>query len=104
MFGWLAPQMSGAVQEPQFGVRPPQPSPTWPQFTPSCAQVFGAHVEPPSGAPRPHLLEPAPPQNSGDVQTPQLSVLPHPSPCVPQVAASDAHVAGTHAEPPSAPP
>jgi hypothetical protein len=48
---WLgmppAPHAEPVPQVPQLGVRPPQPSPTWPQFAFACAQVRGVQVAPP---------------------------------------------------------
>src|SRR5512140_2508174 len=102
--GVVPPQIAGGVQVPQLAMRPPQPSPTGPQLAPSCAHVLGTHGEPPSAPPRPHVLVPPPPQYAGAVQVPQSSGLPQPSPCVPHVAPSRAHVFGVHDEPPSVPP
>src|ERR1700733_10659376 len=102
--GTVPPQICGGVHVPQLWMRPPQPSPTGPQLSPSCAHVLGTQSTPPSTPPWPHWFGPAPPQNAGATQLPQLIVLPQPSPCVPQVAPSCAHVLGVHGVPPSTPP
>jgi len=83
---------AGQLPVPQ-GTRPPQPSPTAPQFIPTGHAVSGTHA----ALPPQTLPVPPPPQVSGAVHVPQSMVLPQPSPCVPQLTARVAHVAGTHA-------
>jgi hypothetical protein len=52
-------------------------------------------VQSPTQVGAPHWLGmPPPPHVSGAVHAPQLSVFPQPSPCVPQLTPSEAHVAG----------
>jgi hypothetical protein len=46
LLGPPPPQNSGAVQVPQSGMMPPQPSPAGPQFTPSSVHVLGTHPPP----------------------------------------------------------
>ena len=67
------------------------------------AMPFGMHALPSVAPAPPHwFATPPPPHVCGRVHVPQLRRLPQPSPGVPQVAPSDAHVCGMHPPPPSA--
>jgi hypothetical protein len=94
------PQMYGALHVPQSS-RPPQPSPTAPQFAPTSVQLRGVHAAPLSptyGLPQ-TLGTPPPPQMYGALHAPQSSKPPQPSPTGPQFAPTSAHVRGVHARP-----
>jgi len=92
------PHVAGDVHGLQKTVWLPHPLFCSPHVVEGKAeQVSG--VQPASG--KPHWPRvPPPPQVSGDVQTPQLSVPPQPSPAGPQLYPSLAQVVGVH-EPPS---
>jgi hypothetical protein len=90
--------VSGAVHVPQFSTLP-QPSPTCPQFNPSCVHVSGVH----GGTPHTFAVPP-PPHVWLPVHVPHTAVRPpHPSATCPQFAPSDAHVAGVQFGAPHAP-
>jgi hypothetical protein len=96
------PQVWPDGQVPQLAVRLPQPSETSPHVAPACAQVRGVHEPLPLPLP-PHVNSvPPPPQLSGDVQLPQSTWPPQPSPIGPHIAFCDAHVASVHAALPAA--
>jgi hypothetical protein len=96
------PQMSGDAHVPQL-TEPPQPSPIQPQLAFVLAHVFGVHTTPASFAyGLPHTFAvPAPPQRYGELQVPQSSSPPHPSPTGPQLAPTDAQVRGVQTTPAS---
>src|SRR4051794_11761679 len=63
---------------PQLGVRPPQPSPCWPQFAPRSLHESGLH-------PPPHTPRTPPPPQVPASHVPQSSVLPQPSDARPHI-------------------
>src|SRR5579859_4280294 len=81
--GMPAPHVSPAPQPPQ-SIRPPQPSPTMPQYLPYI-WLHDRRVHPPaSGAKPQRFAMPSPPQLCPFGQPPQSIWPPQPSPTMPQ--------------------
>src|SRR4051812_43916919 len=82
------PQVLGIAQKLPQSMTLPQPSEIVPHWAPSSAQFFGEHGR------LPQRFAPSPPQISGAVHAPQLTIPPQPSGNIPQLTFFDSHVAG----------